>query len=121
MIAQLDRFTIRTPAEWQAVTCIERDSVAGARSSLRSILYIGGEDGRGRPWRISAGEAIRRILDGQCTFYVLSSGVRVRLTVATTPDGSKCLSTELDDDEPLTLLALPEYAAWVSRCHRRRA
>jgi hypothetical protein len=120
MIAQLDMFNARTQTDWREVNCIGRENTVGNGGCVPTIRYIGGQDDRGRPWRVSADEAVRLILGDRCTFYVLSSGVRVRLTVAMTADGSKCLSTELDDDQPLTLLALPEYSAWIGDSRRRR-
>lgn len=58
-------------------------------------------------WKITQKEAIEHI-DAGWKFYVMRSGHRVDVVVATSRFGNRYIKTEPDKDTPDNLLSLPE-------------
>ncbi len=72
------------------------------------VRYVGGVNADGSLWTLRAEEAIEGIVERLWTFYVVSpAGERAGVVVDAGPDDALYLRTELDGDEPETLLALP--------------
>lgn len=59
-------------------------------------------------WKITLNDAIRKIESGEGAFIVQAARGRVSVFVAVSPSRQKYLKTELDGDQPDTLLRLPE-------------
>jgi hypothetical protein len=60
-------------------------------------------------WKLTVGEVIRRIEEGQAAFYVeRPQGDQVDVVVAVSRHGNKYIKTTADGDEPNNLLSLPE-------------
>jgi hypothetical protein len=88
------------------VQCIKK---ADGRNPSERIARIGGINSVGVKWRLTLADAIFAMEDRRWAFYVEESdGRTVDVIVATTNSGSKYLKTELDNEEPTHLLALPE-------------
>jgi len=72
------------------------------------ILFIGGLNLNGSRWKLSQGQAISDIEVGKWLFYVMQSGKKVNVIVATSAYGHKYLKTIADGEHPNNLLSLPE-------------
>jgi hypothetical protein len=72
------------------------------------ISHVGGENPDGSRWRLEQQDAIRRIENGEFSFYVLSGGSRAAVVVAVSRYSHKYLKTVADGDQPNNLLSLPE-------------
>ena len=72
------------------------------------ILYIGGLNPNGTPWKMSQPEAVQAIINGQFQFYVYVDGREVDVIVAKSAQGNLYIKTEADGEHPNNLLSLPE-------------
>jgi Protein of unknown function (DUF3892) len=92
--------------ERHRVRCIKK--AEGSTPDAR-IARIGGTNSVGVNWRLTQAEAIQAIEARRWDFYVEQPpGPPVDVIVATTGTGSKYLKSIADDDEPSSLLELPE-------------
>ena len=82
------------------VTCINKTDCKDAHQRLRSI--------GGHGWKFTESVAIGYIELGEHTFYVDAGPWMLRVIIGTSPSGTKYLKTESDDEQPDTLLNLPE-------------
>ena len=71
------------------------------------ITHVGGSGTT--QWKLTVDEVIRRINDGQESFYVEHpQGDQVNVIVARSQYGNEYIKTTADSDEPNNLLSLPE-------------
>jgi Protein of unknown function (DUF3892) len=70
------------------------------------ISHVGGYEGS--QWKLTLNDAIGKIESGESAFVVRAARRRVSVFVAVSPSRQKYLKTELDGDQPDTLLRLPE-------------
>ena len=82
------------------ITCVHRTSHAEAHVRLQ---YVGGRD-----WKLTQQAAIDGMEAGRWRFWVIIDERAVWVVVAQTSSGAKYLKTEDDDEQPETLLTLPE-------------
>jgi hypothetical protein len=93
-------------ADRHRVRCVQR---ADGSDPDERIARIGGTNSVGVNWRLTQEEAVEAIEGGRWDFYVEhSSGRAFDIVVGRTATGSKYLKTTADEDEPATLLALPD-------------
>ena len=86
------------------VTCVTR---CGNNDPQQCITHIGGLNPKGRTWRLSVAEAIGKILDGSCIFFVMIGERKLNLVVGVNRLGMRYIRTEVDDGDPTMLLLLP--------------
>ena len=72
------------------------------------IHHVGGINADGSRWKMSEDEAIAAIKDGRWTFWTTCNGRNARVVIAKHGQSREFLKTEMDADQPDTLLALPE-------------
>jgi hypothetical protein len=89
----------------QQITCVNKSD---RYNPHERILFIGGANTDGTPWKISQTSAIDGVLNGTWRFFVRVNGKSVWVIVAETQDGHKYLKTENDGKQPNNLLSLPE-------------
>src|SRR5262245_13980048 len=70
------------------------------------ISHVGGYEGS--QWKLTLNDAIGKIESGESAFVVQAARRRVNVIVAVSPSRQKYLNTEIDGDQPDTLLRLPE-------------
>jgi Protein of unknown function (DUF3892) len=70
------------------------------------ISHVGGYEGS--QWKLTLNDAIGKIESGESAFVVQAARRRVSVIVAVSPSRQKYLKTEIDGDQPDTLLRLPE-------------
>lgn len=87
------------------VTCI---TLNGRPNIQERITHVGGQDPRGRLWRLTVGEAIQGIMEGKWEFFVNVDGTRQMLKIAYSQNGYRFLKAQGDAEEPTTLLGLSE-------------
>ena len=87
------------------VTCV---SISNREDPYLRVTHLGGQDPRGRLWRLTLNQAIEGILEGRWQFFVNVDGQRQSLTIDYSPTGYRYLRAESDPDEPVTLLTLNE-------------
>jgi Protein of unknown function (DUF3892) len=72
------------------------------------IHHIGGINANGSRWKMSEDEAIAAIKDRRWTFWTTCNGRNARVVIAKNGQSREFLKTEMDADQPDSLLALPE-------------
>jgi hypothetical protein len=72
------------------------------------IHHVGGINSDGSRWKMSEDEAIAAIKGGRWTFWATCKEGTVRVVIAKNGQSREFLKTETDDDQPDSLLALPE-------------
>jgi hypothetical protein len=82
------------------IKCINKDDRYNA---YERITHIGGNS-----WKITQQDAIKHIVSGTHSFFVIKNGRDVAVVVASSRFGNKYIKTEADGDEPNNLLSLPE-------------
>ena len=87
------------------ITCTQKTDGTQVHERIR---LIGGIDSDGKRWKLSQGEAIMAIQDGRASFHVKAGGKAVPVVVKTSAWGIKYLKTTADNEQPNTLLNLPE-------------
>ena len=70
------------------------------------IRYIGGFYANGSSWKFSQEEAIQKMEEGSCRFFVSIDTRFLNVIVATSRAGCKYLKTETDGEFPTQLLYL---------------
>ena len=70
------------------------------------ISHVGGYDGS--QWKLTLNDALGKIERGESAFVVQAARRTVSVIVAVSRSGQKYLKTEMDGDQPDTLLRLPE-------------
>jgi Protein of unknown function (DUF3892) len=70
------------------------------------ISHVGGYEGS--QWKLTVNDAIGKIERGELAFVVQAARRTVSLIVAVSHSGQKYLKTDIDGDQPDTLLRLPE-------------
>ena len=93
---------------WHQITCITRAAAAAVHGQ---VTHLGGTNARGKPWRLSLGDAINGMLSGKWGFFLVTDDQRHDLILATDPSGARYVKTRKDPDTPATLLALPECSS----------
>ncbi|HTI70730.1 MAG TPA: DUF3892 domain-containing protein [Candidatus Limnocylindria bacterium] len=89
------------------IMCINRTARAEAHQRIRNV---GGFD-NGSRWCVSQAWAVAAMESRGYKFFVFVKGRAVRVITHTTPDGKKYLKTDLDGEQPETLLQLSECPA----------
>ena len=88
------------------ITCIQKTDRTQVHERIKLIGGIDAADGK--RWKLSQGEAIMAIQDGRASFHVKAGGKAVPVVVQTSAWGVKYLKTTADNEQPNTLLNLPE-------------
>ena len=88
------------------ITCVQKSDRTQVHERIRLIGGITPADGK--RWKLSQGEAIMAIQDGRASFHVKAGGKPVPVVVSTSAWGIKYLKTTADNEQPNTLLNLPE-------------
>lgn len=92
-------------AERHRVRCVDKTDRANIDERVRRI---GGTNSVGVNWRLTHEEAIEAIEARRWDFYVERPGGAVDVIIAISRFGNKYLKTTDDDEEPSSLLALPD-------------
>jgi hypothetical protein len=88
------------------ILCVNRQPL---QEFHRQILKVGGVNADGTRWSMSQQEAVQGIENERLRFYVQHPPLDpIWVTLARSPTGEKYLTTEIDGNEPYTLLGLPE-------------
>jgi hypothetical protein len=73
----------------------------------RRITHIGGINDQGQQWQITLQDAVQGIESGRWQFHVRVGYRDVPVVVATSRNGDKFITIEVDRMEPSALLSLP--------------
>ena len=90
--------------ETHEIKCIVKSDRANPHER---ILFVGGLNADGTPWKLSQTDAIQGIEAGRWRFWVAAGGKSVWVVVAISRFGNKYLKTEADGEQPNNLLSLP--------------
>jgi hypothetical protein len=80
---------------------------------FQRIKHIGGQNGQFQ-WKHTHADAIYSTEKEHFHYYIKKNGRVLKVMVGMAPNGIKYLKTELDDDQPESLLALPEFPEELS-------
>ena len=87
------------------IRCINR---TGHSAVFQKIRFVGGLNDDGSTWKLTQQMAVDMIQGGKYQLYVVLNRKRLSVIVATSPDGQNYLKAEIDAEEPISLLNLPE-------------
>jgi hypothetical protein len=88
------------------ILCVNKHPVGEIH---RQISSVGGLDADGARWKMSQEAAVEQLESGRLRFYIQHPPLDpIWVMLARSLAGEKYLTTEIDGDEPYTLLGLPD-------------
>ena len=88
------------------ITCIHKSDRSEVHERIKSIGGVDPTDGK--RWKLSQQEAIKGVESGKLRFYLMVGGKAVPVVVAVSAWGHKYLKTQIDREQPGSLLSLEE-------------
>jgi hypothetical protein len=88
------------------ITCILKTDRTQVHERIKQIGGV--ESADGKRWKLAQGEAIMAIETGKASFHVKVRGTAVPVVVQMSAWGVKYLKATTDNEQPNTLLNLPE-------------
>lgn len=85
------------------ISCV---NISNSNTKQKHITHIGGLNSVGGKWKMTEKQAIRGIEKKEYSFYVVSNGKTIKVSISTNEFGNEFLT--IDDERLNNLLSLPE-------------